>query len=85
MSSLGYRTVERAIRSVYPDVPVSPGLTVGNTDTRHFWEVTDAILRFSPILLQQSDIARLHGIDERISVDVYYKNVDFYYHLIKNL
>jgi carboxypeptidase PM20D1 len=85
MDSFGYRTIEKAIRTVWPRVPVAPGLTVGNTDTRHFWEISDSILRFSPIYLHKTDVARMHGLDERIGVDVYKNNIDFYYHLIKNM
>lgn len=85
MSSNGYKIVERTIRSVWPKVPVAPSLTVGNTDTRHYWDLTDTLLRFSPIVINNADIARIHGIDERIGLETYHNNVDFYYHLIKNM
>ena len=35
-----------------------PGTCVGNTDSRHFTNVTNAIYRFNPLLLKSDDLPR---------------------------
>lgn len=35
-----------------------PGTCIGNTDSRHFTNVTDAIYRFNPVLLKSDDLPR---------------------------
>jgi len=74
----GYVAVERAIRSVLPDVLVAPGLMVGATDSRHFRGVSDAIYRFHPAWTRSSDTERIHGVDERLRVSNLEAYVQFY-------
>ena len=66
--SVGYRVVERAIREVYGEVVVMPGLTVAGTDTRHYGKVADDAYRFNPMIVSQNDLIGFHGTDEKISV-----------------
>lgn len=35
-----------------------PGTCIGNTDSRHFTNITRAIYRFNPVLLRQDDLPR---------------------------
>lgn len=35
-----------------------PGTCIGNTDSRHFTNVTNAIYRFNPLLLKSDDLPR---------------------------
>lgn len=35
-----------------------PGTCIGNTDSRHFTNVTNAIYRFNPLILQSDDLPR---------------------------
>lgn len=79
----GYRTVERAIREVFPDAVVAPGLTLQATDARHFDAVADQVYRFMPIRFKPEDLARLHGTDERIAVDQLADMVRFYQRLLQ--
>jgi len=79
-----FYTLQYTIHQMFPDVLVSPGLMIGNTDTRHYWKLTDSIFRFSPFRASPTDLERLHGIDERISVDNYVDSVNFYYQLLQN-
>jgi carboxypeptidase PM20D1 len=68
VDSAGYRRVEKTVRGVFPDSVVPPGLVLGATDARHFTELSDAVIRFGPLVLEQTDLGRLHGVNERISV-----------------
>ncbi|MPC12526.1 putative carboxypeptidase PM20D1 [Portunus trituberculatus] len=47
---------------------VRAGLLVGNTDSRHYMNLTSAVYRHYPVLLTPGDVATIHGNDERVSV-----------------
>lgn len=83
VETFGYNAIEESIRTVFPEVLVAPGLVLGAVDLRHFVGLSDNLYRFSPIWLEPHDLDRLHGLNERISVDHYGRVVEFYYVLIK--
>ncbi|KAM6114342.1 N-fatty-acyl-amino acid synthase/hydrolase PM20D1 [Phoenicopterus ruber ruber] len=83
--TFGVHIFQRTILDTFPDVDsVVPGTCIGNTDSRHFTNVTNAIYRFNPLLLKSDDLPRIHGLNERISVENYEKQVEFLFQLIKN-
>ncbi|XP_063300427.1 N-fatty-acyl-amino acid synthase/hydrolase PM20D1-like [Pelobates fuscus] len=82
--NFGYQTLKRTIHHVYSAAPVAPGVCVGNTDSRHFVNLTDSIYRFSPIVMKPEDLSRIHGLNERISKEGFEALVQFYYQLIQN-
>jgi len=79
-----FTQLARTIREVYPGAIVTPYLTIGGTDARHYAELTKNIYRFTPIVGDPSDLARMHGINERMSVQNYAQAVRFFVQLIKN-
>lgn len=84
VGSHGYNTIARSIRSAFgTDYLVAPSLTVGGTDSRHMGRVADDVYRFLPIELTSEDTARIHGIDERISVENYRRTVAFYLYALR--
>ncbi|XP_069094672.1 N-fatty-acyl-amino acid synthase/hydrolase PM20D1 isoform X1 [Pleurodeles waltl] len=82
--SFGYQIVGRTIRDVFSEITFAPGVCVGNTDSRHYVRLTQSIYRFSPIWLKPEDVSRIHGVNERISVQGYELLVHFYLQLIQN-
>lgn len=68
--------------SVSRDVIVAPSCMTGNTDTRHYWNLSDNIYRFTPI--RQDMRLNAHAIDERVALDAHIEGVVFYYELIRN-
>jgi carboxypeptidase PM20D1 len=44
-------------------------LMIGNTDTKHYWDVCQNIYRFSAINIDIKDVAMFHGVNERVSVE----------------
>ena len=60
------------------------GLMIANTDTWHYRDLTDAIYRFMPSVLEPEDFKRIHGFNERIGVKNYEQTINYFYHLIKN-
>ena len=82
LDSAGYELVSDAIRQTFPEAIVVPGLVVGGTDTRHYVRLAQASLRFGPMRLGPSDLARIHGTNERIAVTNLVEMAQFYRQLI---
>ncbi|XP_030077534.1 N-fatty-acyl-amino acid synthase/hydrolase PM20D1 [Microcaecilia unicolor] len=83
--SFGFQIIRRTIHEVFSDVSaIAPGVCIGNTDSRHYLNLTSSIYRFSPIWLKAEDLGRIHGLNERISLETYERGVQFYLHLIQN-
>ncbi|CAH1239779.1 PM20D1 [Branchiostoma lanceolatum] len=83
--SPAYLAIQESIQQIYPDSLVAPSVMIGNTDTRHYWNLTSAIYRFSPNVMGPEDLARFHGVNERISIGDYERTMNFYFHLMLNV
>ena len=73
------------MRSLFPDVVVTPALYVAGSDSHHFTGLTDNIYRFSPVRAKPEDLSRFHGTNERISTANLAELVRFYHQLLRNL
>ncbi len=82
----GFQVIQKTVRQVFPDTVLAPALVLGGTDARHYARLTDQIYRFRPEMsrARDKDAGRLHGIDERVSIDDYAAGVKFYVQLIRN-
>lgn len=49
-------------------VPVLPYLMPGGTDSKHYQNLTDSIVRFCPYSLTQQELRGVHGTNERLAV-----------------
>jgi len=79
-----FATLELTFRQVFGDLIVVPGLTVAGTDSVHYSLISDDSYRINPFMFTGEDIKRLHGQNERISVDGMIQAVQFYSTLIRN-
>lgn len=79
-----YNYLESQINSVFPEVVTAPTLMLGATDARHYTSLSDNIFRFIPLRAEESDLERVHGTNERLSIDNYKEMIFFYFQLIKN-
>ena len=84
-NSPAFRTLEELLHENFPDVAVAPFLLTAGTDARHFTDVADSILRFSPIDLSKKQFASIHGADEHISIENIGECVVFYKDLIRKI
>jgi carboxypeptidase PM20D1 len=82
--SWGFRILARTARQTYGDVLVAPFLIPFRTDSRHYAELSPNVYRLNPMLVAPADLQRIHGTDERISVENYAQCVKFYHRLIRN-
>lgn len=77
-----YRALERTVRSIAPAAIVAPYLVVVITDARYYRELSDNVFRFLPLRLTAKDLDRMHGTNERLSIDEYHRAIRFYRQLI---
>ncbi len=79
-----FEILQRTIRQVLPDAVVAPYLVVGSTDSRHYRGLTENVYCFLPLRLHQDDLARMHGTNERVSIEGHADGIRFYRQLILN-
>uniref|UniRef100_A0A7N6ANY6 Peptidase M20 dimerisation domain-containing protein n=1 Tax=Anabas testudineus TaxID=64144 RepID=A0A7N6ANY6_ANATE len=82
--SFGFQIIKKTVVDMFPAVTVAPGICIGNTDSRHFKDLTNDIYRFAPVWFKPGDAQRFHGINERISKKNYEELVVFYSDFIQN-
>lgn len=79
-----FEELARSIQEAFPLALVAPGLVLGGTDSRHFTDLCENVYRFVPIIVGPEDVSRVHGLNERVSVENYEQVIQFYIRLIQN-
>ncbi|MEZ4441302.1 MAG: M20 family peptidase [Polyangiaceae bacterium] len=79
-----FATLQQTIGEVFPSTIVAPSLVVATTDARAYARVATHVYRFLPVPFTKEDLPRLHGVDERITVDAHVGAIRFYARLIEN-
>lgn len=79
-----YKMLKSTIEETFDQALISPSLFVAASDSRHYHHLTSNIYRFRPIRATHDDRPRVHGIDERISIDNYMEMIQFQIRLIEN-
>lgn len=83
VKSEAFALLSEVILAGAPDVVVAPALVLGGTDTQHYGKISENGFRFLPVRFGASDFERVHGRDERVSVENIRAAVDFYEHLVR--
>ena len=79
-----FTLLERTIRQVFPEALVAPFLMIAATDSRHYTSLSAHVYRFTPVWISEDDLARMHGVNERISLENCARMVRFYIQWIRN-
>ncbi|MGM0432393.1 MAG: M20/M25/M40 family metallo-hydrolase [Spirochaetota bacterium] len=79
------RWLTDSIASIFPGAVVAPYLMAGSTDARKYEKLSPYIYRFSPLKLDREELNRMHGSNERISLENVNSSVHFYTDLIKRV
>jgi len=79
-----WKALTEAIRETAPTSVIAPFLVLMYTDSRQFASISDSIVRLMPVLLTVADIARIHGVDERISLENYGGMIQYYAHVMRH-
>lgn len=64
-----FDTISHVMARHEPNAPVLPYMVVGATDARHVRKLGTKIYGFCPMITETGELDRVHGHDERISVD----------------
>lgn len=84
ISSKDYAYLQSCINEVFPKVNVVPYVMLAATDSRHYCDICDCVIRFAPIRLNKQQLNSTHAIDENISIDALEEACEFYRYFIKN-
>ncbi|NLB52047.1 MAG: M20/M25/M40 family metallo-hydrolase [Syntrophomonadaceae bacterium] len=82
IDSPAYKTIEKILGEMFPEVLVLPYLMAGATDSRNYAGVSKGIYRFAAMVLNKELYATIHSENERLSFDNLASMMEFYYKLI---
>ncbi|NVB37513.1 M20/M25/M40 family metallo-hydrolase [Pseudenhygromyxa sp. WMMC2535] len=78
-----FEQLARSLREARPEIAVAPTLFVGASDARHYEAVAEQIYRISPFIMDEADVARFHGFDERLREEDFMAMIQFYGRLMQ--
>lgn len=81
--SVGFKEIERAVYAVFPEAVAAPYMVMAGTDAVKYEPVCEQIYRFSPYQIPASDLGRIHGTNERISLENIEHGIRFFIELLK--
>ncbi len=80
-----FKLAAGAVRGLREEVAIVPYLMVAGTDSIKFQDITKDTIRFSPFTIDSTDMKRIHGTNERISIKNIGDCVHYYCALFKAL
>jgi carboxypeptidase PM20D1 len=78
-NSFAYKKIDEVAKKTFDNTITTPFLMIGGTDSRHLSEVSDGIIKFSPM----TDPIGFHGIDERVSLESFRSSLWFFEQLMR--
>jgi carboxypeptidase PM20D1 len=79
-----YLQLAYAIQQTFGPVPVAPFAMLGASDAYHYISLSSHVYRFSPVRLESKDLSRVHGLNERISLENLANMIRFYILLMQS-
>ncbi|KAI0490433.1 peptidase family M20/M25/M40 [Xylaria cf. heliscus] len=83
-----YGVLSGTTRAIYGEsMLMAPALMTGNTDTRHYWDLTKHIFRYNPGYDPEHGfgLGGIHTVDEKLSVVEHTAGVKWYSMFIRNM
>lgn len=80
--TLFFRAIEQVVKEFYPDAVVIPQLLPGGTDSRFFRSRGAIAYGFEPLVLTPEDLDRIHGHNERITIEQFHQMIKVLYEVI---
>ncbi|WP_036557765.1 M20/M25/M40 family metallo-hydrolase [Nocardia brasiliensis] len=69
--------VAEIAQAMVPGTVITTGIVPGATDSRHYHDLAATRCNFAPIVLEERDLASIHGTDERLSRVNYARLIEF--------
>lgn len=80
-----FKGLRHIVGSMKGPIPVLPFITTGATDLRYFRNLGIVAYGFFPIALPKEELFRMHGINERLSVENLKEGLEGTYEIVKFL
>ncbi len=80
-----FSVIQRTVQRINPKAIAVPYLSPGGTDSRYFRKRGITAYGFFPIILSESELQRMHGIDERISLENLEQGTKILYETVKEI
>ena len=81
----GFELIRSVLSHTHPEAIAAPYLVNGSTDSKYYADLTDQVLRFTPLALTPADVASIHGVNEKVSLENLEKGLAFYIRLFSRL
>ena len=82
---MDHAAIKRVVASDFKDARVVPWMTTGGTDSRVIRDKGVPAYGFVPVILGEGELSRIHGDDERLSVDNLNRGIKATYYLTVDL
>lgn len=73
-----YERLSHSIARQYKDTYVMPTLMLAGSDSRYYSSISQNVYRFAPYKVTDTDLERIHGVNERIAINDYLQMIGFY-------
>ncbi len=83
--TVSFAAIESNIKKLYPDAIVAPYVVLAGTDARKYEIVSRNVYRFSPYMIHDSELAKIHGTNENISIENISHCVEFFISLMLDM
>lgn len=83
VNSRQFKITEQAINTIFKGSACIPYVMTGATDARFYHEVSDACIRFAPIMYDPQQLSSMHGLNENVFIHALPPAVDYYKYIIK--
>lgn len=80
-----FSVIQKTVRRFNPKAIAVPYLSPGGTDSRYFRQRGITAYGFFPIILSEDELQRMHGIDERISLENLKQGMRILYETVKEM
>lgn len=80
-----FKTIGRVVKHLKGAIPILPFLTTGATDLRYFRNQGITAYGFFPITLPKEELLRMHGVNERISIENLREGLEGTYRIVESL
>lgn len=77
-SGAAWDALATAIHVHFPEAIIAPYLLTGSSDARRMEAICPYIYRFSPFILPPEEMGRIHGVDERLSIENLLRGTAFF-------
>jgi carboxypeptidase PM20D1 len=84
VDSKAFERLNKTIRECFENTYVAPTLMLASSDSYYYSEISPCVYRFAPYRLNSEDLDRLHGDNERITIENFTEMINFYYRVITN-